>query len=377
MSLAPEQREIANRFLLPQAPDYRVAWDELDERFPWIQEMRGAVQDPIWHAEGDVWIHTRMVCEELAASQRWRDMNAFDNLACWLGALLHDVAKPYSTQFEGKRIRSRHHSPRGAIHARGLLWEAGASTHLREEVCGIIRHHQLPVHAMGKDLSEQRVLAASLRCKMSNLAMVAIADIRGRVSEQRNEHLESIEFFQEYCQELSCWAEAAQFPSDHTRFLHFNHNRSSRVQAYDDTTCTATLLSGLPGTGKTHWRRTHRPTLPVVCLDDIRGELGVEPGKSEAKVQQVAKELARVHLRQEADFIWDATNLSAKRRRKLVSLFRRYGARIEIVSVETPYKTLWSQNRNRDAFVPEGVIRHMVKKWEMPDLTEAHKLLQV
>jgi hypothetical protein len=41
-------------FGLPQAPDYEVSWEALDTRFEWIRALRGAQQDPVWHAEGDV-----------------------------------------------------------------------------------------------------------------------------------------------------------------------------------------------------------------------------------------------------------------------------------------------------------------------------------
>jgi hypothetical protein len=36
--------------------------------------MRGCAQDAVFHAEGDVWIHTRMVCEAMAALSVWRTL---------------------------------------------------------------------------------------------------------------------------------------------------------------------------------------------------------------------------------------------------------------------------------------------------------------
>jgi len=50
----------------PLAPDYRVPWEEL-QVFPWVRALEACPQDPIHHAEGNVWIHTRMVLETLAA----------------------------------------------------------------------------------------------------------------------------------------------------------------------------------------------------------------------------------------------------------------------------------------------------------------------
>ena len=39
-----------------------LAWAESQ---PWARHMAACPQDPHWHAEGDVWTHTRMVCAEL------------------------------------------------------------------------------------------------------------------------------------------------------------------------------------------------------------------------------------------------------------------------------------------------------------------------
>jgi hypothetical protein len=44
----------------------------MDREYPFIQALAGCPQDPVHHAEGDVWIHTRMVCEALVALDAWR-----------------------------------------------------------------------------------------------------------------------------------------------------------------------------------------------------------------------------------------------------------------------------------------------------------------
>tara|TARA_B100000676_G_scaffold194569_1_gene191226 strand:- start:62 stop:214 length:153 start_codon:yes stop_codon:yes gene_type:complete len=37
----------------------------------WAKAMARCGQDAAWHAEGDVWTHTRMVCEALASLDEW------------------------------------------------------------------------------------------------------------------------------------------------------------------------------------------------------------------------------------------------------------------------------------------------------------------
>jgi len=57
----------------------------LDALLPEVARMKGVAQPPQFHPEGDVWIHTRLMLEMLAA-----DCSA---TLAW-GVLLHDVGKP-------------------------------------------------------------------------------------------------------------------------------------------------------------------------------------------------------------------------------------------------------------------------------------------
>ncbi len=357
--------------LLPTAPDFRVDWSALDARFEWIRAMRGVPQDPVWHAEGDVWIHTRMVCEALVALPAWRALDRDGRLELWLAALLHDVAKPYSTRTEEGRFRSPHHSPRGAVFARELLWRAELDWRARERVCGLIRHHQLPMWAL-EGPSERRVSAASQRCRLDHLALLAEADIRGRVCPDAAESLESIELFVELARELDCLGQPRSFPSAHTRLLFLRGERPTADAAYDDTWGTVTLLSGPPGAGKSQWAQGSG--LPIVSLDAHRRALGARHGQREGEVRQAAQEAARVHLRAKRPFVWDATNLQRERRERLIDLFRNYGARVHIRAFEAAPDTLYRQNAERPHPVPKAVIDRMLSRWERPDVCEAHEV---
>ncbi len=375
--------ELARAWGLPEGPSWSVDWDALTQRFAWIRAMRGVPQDKIWHAEGDVWIHCRMVCEALASMHGWRELPDEERCIVWLGVLLHDVAKPYSTQHEGERIRSRHHSPRGAVHARRLMWEAGLLGSTREEVCGLVRHHQLPLHVFSESEPRyaHRLSAASMRCRLRLLAIVAEADIRGRHCDDKQGKLESIAMFGEVARELGCWNTPRRFASEHGRLLYFRGQRDAATALYDDSSApfvaTVTVMSGLPASGKSHWRNEHRAGVPVVSMDALRRELGIDFTDDQGRVRQAAKERARDLLRNGCDFVWDATNMDAQRRRKLVDLALDYGARVDWVAVETAPERLRERNEQREVRVPRKAIEAMLSRWVVPDLTEGHALLTV
>lgn len=75
--------------------------------------------------------------------------------------------------------------------------------------------------------------------------------------------------------------------------------------------------------------------------------------------------------------MWNATNVSRRIRAQCTRIFADYGARIRIVYVEVPERTLRAQNRSRKHPVPEHVLDTLLGKWDVPDLTEAHEITHV
>src|SRR5262249_48641790 len=152
--------------------------------------------------------------------------------------------------------------------------------------------------------------------------------------------------FEEQCRELGCLTRPYQFASDHARFEYFRHeDRDPTYAAYDDTRVEVVLMSGLPGAGKDHWLGQSLPDWPVISLDQIRRELGIDPEESQGLVVSHARELLRGYLRRRERVAWNATNLSQDMRARTIDLCADYGARIRIVYVETPYIRLFVQNR--------------------------------
>lgn len=92
------------------------------------------------------------------------------------------------------------------------------------------------------------------------------------------------------------------------------------------------------------------------------------------EVADAAREKAREYLRAGQNFIWNATNVSPLIRRKCLSLFMDYKARVRIVYLEQPLPILQERNRNREAEVPWKAIEKMMRKWEVPTHLEAHEV---
>jgi tRNA nucleotidyltransferase (CCA-adding enzyme) len=127
---------------------FRLALDlaVIDKLFPEVKALVGCEQEPEWHPEGDVWVHTLMVIDE--ARKRIDDLDRPRQVSVMLGALCHDLGKPPTTAFVDGRIRSIDHEQAGVAPATAVLDRLNIHTmdgfDVRREVLGITAHHLKP-----------------------------------------------------------------------------------------------------------------------------------------------------------------------------------------------------------------------------------------
>src|SRR5262249_28014693 len=248
----------------------------------------------------------------------------------------------------------------------------------REEVIALVRHHQVPYCLLDQPSPQRLAIEVSQTARCDRLALLAEADVRGRVCRDQERLLVNVALFGTYCQEQGCWTAPYSFPSDHSRFLYFHETgRHPDVLAHEDFRAEVVLMSGLPGAGKDHWVRSNLPDWPVVSLDALRGQLEVKPADPQGTVVNRARELAREYLRQGRSFVWNATNLSRQLRGECICLFARYNARIRVVYVEVAEERLYEQNRQRPVPISQAVIERLLDRWEVPDRTESHLLERI
>ena len=205
-TLDPSTREICRRIPLDDLPSERV-WGEieklllqadrpsigltlalelgvLDQLFPEIKALVGCPQEPAWHPEGDVWIHTLMVVDQ--ARTRISDLEHPQQVTVMLGALVHDVGKPPTTAVVDGRIRSMEHEQAGVQPAQAVLDRLNIRTiggfDVRHHVTGIVAHHLKPLafYKSATPVGDGAFRRLAQKVDLELLARVALSDCLGR-----------------------------------------------------------------------------------------------------------------------------------------------------------------------------------------------------
>lgn len=354
-------------------------WAVLEQQFDWVADMSDVPQDPIYHAEGNVAIHTQMVIEELFKLEEFQVLNEQIQEILYAAALLHDVEKRSTTSVDKNgRIISPFHAKKGELSARNILYkDMDTPFGIREQIAKLVRYHGLPIWVMKKRNPLKDLIKCSWEVDTSLLYLLAKADMKGRISKDDNDFLERIEFFKEYCIEQNCWGRSREFENNLARFTYFNKKDSHPDYVpFDDKPFEVIMTCGLPGAGKDTFIARHYADLPMVSLDDIRKEFKISPrdSKAQGKVAHIARDRMKEFLRKKQSFVFNATNITKDLREKNINLFSTYKAKTRIVYLEVPYKTLLKQNRNREDAVPLNIIGRMMRKLEMPSYAEAYEI---
>ncbi len=146
--------------------------------FPELEALIGCAQEPDWHPEGDVWIHT-LHCLDAFASERLGQDG--EDLVVGLAVLCHDLGKPASTMIENGKIRSKGHEAAGEAPTRSFLGRMTTQQDLIEDVVPLVLTHLRPRELYEARAGDSAVRRLALRVgRIDRLVRVARADQMGR-----------------------------------------------------------------------------------------------------------------------------------------------------------------------------------------------------
>jgi tRNA nucleotidyltransferase (CCA-adding enzyme) len=157
----------------------------IDQLFPELKALVGCKQEPEWHPEGDVWVHTLQVIDR--ARERIDDLDHADRLIVMLGAVTHDFGKPATTAVLDGRIRSMNHEEEGVAPAAAFLDRLNIHSidgkDVRGQVLGLVAHHLKPgmLYKVREELTDGAFRRLAQKVNLELLARVAKSDCLGRL----------------------------------------------------------------------------------------------------------------------------------------------------------------------------------------------------
>jgi tRNA nucleotidyltransferase (CCA-adding enzyme) len=155
----------------------------VDRVLPEMRPLVGCAQEPEWHPEGDVWIHTLMVVDK--ARQLNGDLDRPRLLTVMLGAVCHDLGKPATTAFVDGRIRSIDHEQAGVAPTVSLLDRLNVHSidgfDVRDQAVGLVANHLKPgMFHKAQHVGDGAFRRLSQKVDLELLARLARADCLGR-----------------------------------------------------------------------------------------------------------------------------------------------------------------------------------------------------
>jgi len=180
--------EMEKLLLQARRPSIGLGWlhalKAIDQLFPELKMLIDVPQDPEWHPEGDVFVHTRLVIDH--ARELIDDLIYAKQVTVMLAALAHDFGKPATTEFIDGRLRSRGHEEAGVAPTEKFLKRLNIHTldgyDVRAQVIALVRDHLKPGEFFKKseEVGDGAFRRLARKCELDLLYRVAKADSLGR-----------------------------------------------------------------------------------------------------------------------------------------------------------------------------------------------------
>ncbi len=180
--------EMEKLLLLAPEPSKGLNWlfrlGAIEQLFPEIASLNNVPQEPEWHPEGDVLVHTGLVIDR--AREQIADLPYAKQVTVMLAALAHDFGKPPTTEFIEGRWRSRGHEEAGVAPTEKFLDRLNIHTldgyDVRGQVIALVREHLKPgeFYKKREEVGDGAFRRLARRCELELLYRVAKADSLGR-----------------------------------------------------------------------------------------------------------------------------------------------------------------------------------------------------
>lgn len=141
------------------------------------------------------------------------------------------------------------------------------------------------------------------------------------------------------------------------------------------------MLCGLPGSGKSTLAQklANQYNAQICSSDELRKELlgDIQDQKHNELIFSTLHARIKDGLKEGKNIIFDATNLSRKKRMFFLNYIDNIPCEKICYLVATPYEICFERNETRERQVPNGVITKMLKSFEIPYYYEGWNKIEI
>lgn len=371
----------------------------LSNDFPLLSLFKDTEQDNVWHAEGDVHIHTQMVMSEMATilNTEASHLSQEDKESLMLSALFHDIAKPLTTytvfQDGRNKVKASKHEEVGMSYLAYRLSQLPITPQQYHDVMMLVGYHQVPKMLVIKDQSRYHYHQLARQARLELFYYLERADMLGRIANDIDDQLLYLEIFKDNAIEYGCFENnQGELDIMHPLISHpylyqkgfdalltgeiFQPEEAlSKFYTQVDNHPSITLLCGLSGVGKSTYIHNNCGQETVISLDQIRMEVSgnIFDRKKESLVVNIAKSRLQDALRNKQSIVYDSTALRSDFRKKVLRLAHGYHAISKTVLLTDHVDVIKRQNKQRNHVLDDTVIDQQLKRFEFPMMSESHQ----
>jgi tRNA nucleotidyltransferase (CCA-adding enzyme) len=167
--------------------------------FPELKALIGCEQEPEYHPEGDVWIHTLMCLDEMV---KLKTGDEYKDLVLFFAILCHDFGKPLCIKVIDDKITSHKHESLGIEPTISFLEKLTNDKKLIADVLPLVKNHLTPFQLYLHNSSDKAVKRLALKVDIEMLCLVCLADCLGRTIEDKCKCHEAISWLKNRASQL-------------------------------------------------------------------------------------------------------------------------------------------------------------------------------
>jgi len=148
--------------------------------YPELYNLIDVPQSPIWHPEGDVWIHTMMCIDEMVGLKCGDEKQ---DLKMMFAILCHDLGKATHTQVTPEKISAIGHELAGLEPTEKLMYRLTDEHNFIKSILPFVEHHLAPSIYFRGGAKKSTIRRLATKVNIEELVTVARADFLGRTTE--------------------------------------------------------------------------------------------------------------------------------------------------------------------------------------------------